>query len=469
MGKRRGLVVAGTQSGSGKTVVTMGLLSALGRKGFEIRPFKCGPDFIDPRFHEWIVGRTSINLDPYFLEPSSLSELYDRSAEGLSGGVVEGVMGFYDGIEKGTSTFDIATTLGLPVLLVMPSRGIAETIGALVRGLLEHRSGWTPLGILATQTGSDRHGDILASTLEREGLPPLVGTVPRNEKLSLPERHLGLVTRWELEKDGTLDAFRAVLDRCADGWDWNRLTSSFVPAKPVSDTPGIRQYQGLGKIRLGVAWDEAFRFYYHENFAALEKRGVEIVPFSPLSDPNLPDGLDGLYIGGGYPEVYARELSANRTLIDSMRVFAGSGKPIYAECGGMLYLTEGPAGEDWTWVGLFPWRFRMKERLKRLGYAEATPSDGHFLSEGKSSVRGHLFHYSELVSGGVADPCTLNPAFFVSGNPEGFSLGNIVASYLHLYFPSNPSILDSWIRSLSRSGEKRHDGDGRRPLERRGP
>lgn len=455
MGERNGIVVAGSQSGSGKTVATMGLLSGLEKRGFPIRPFKSGPDFIDPRFHEWIADRSCINLDPYFLDPQALGDLYDRSTIGLSGGIVEGVMGFFDGLEKKTSTYDIAMTLGLPVVLVLPSRGIAETIGALVRGFLAHRSGWILLGILATQTGSDRHGDILSRTLEREGLPPLIGTIPRNEKLSLPERHLGLVTRWELEKDGTLQALRSVLDRCAEGWDWKRIMSRFAPSVPFPDSPGVRSISGTGNVRLGVAWDDAFRFYYHENFSALEERGVDIVSFSPLADPCLPADLDGLYFGGGYPEVFSRELSGNRSFLQSLEAFARTGKPIYAECGGMLYLTEGPMGESVHWSGLIPCRFRMKERLKRLGYVEAIPAEGHFLSSGKGSIRGHLFHYSELVL--REGECTLpgEPAFFVPDKAEGFSLGNIVASYLHLYFPSNPSVLDSWFRTLSGAAEKR--------------
>ena len=346
-------------------------------------------------------------------------------------------------------------TLGLPVVLVIPSKGIAETIGALVRGFLAHRPGWIPLGILATQTGSDRHGDILARTLEREGLPPLIGTIPRNEKLTLPERHLGLVTRWELERDGTLQTFRSILDRCSDGWDWERLSGHFVSSLPASDSPGVRSNPVTGNIRLGVAWDDAFRFYYHENFSALEERGVDIVCFSPLKDPFLPADLDGLYFGGGYPEVFSRGLSENRSFLDSLAAFARTGKPIYAECGGMLYLTEGPMEETVRWSGLIPCRFRMKERLKRLGYVEATPSGGHFLSSGKGSIRGHLFHYSELVFSGGESTLPGEPAFFVPDEAEGFSLGNIVASYLHLYFPSNPSVLDSWLHALSVASRKR--------------
>ncbi len=457
MSDRAGMVVAGLHSGSGKTLVTMALLQGLEKRGYAVRPFKCGPDFIDPRFHEWISGRTSVNLDPFFLAPEKIRVLYDRMTEGLSGGVAEGVMGFYDGLARKTSTYDVARTLDLPVLLVVFSKGMAETVASVVRGVQDHRPDARILGVIAVQTGSPRHGEILAAALEEEGLPPLVGTLARQEAFRLPERHLGLVDVRELEQSGQLARLSGQMERASSGWDWEKISSFFdkVRSNELSGpcdilVPGTQQRQniaGRSFLRLGVAWDAAFRFYYPENWSELEKKGIEIVPFSPLEDAGLPEDLDGIYLGGGYPERFPEKLSENISFLESVRRFHADGRFVYAECGGMLYLTEGPLERpELRWAGLFPYRFRMTGRLRRLGYASAVPvlEEGWFSDP--SPIRGHFFHYSELVPESSTVP--LSPAFLVDGRPEGFRSGQAMGSYLHLYFPSSPPFLDEFVRRM---------------------
>jgi cobyrinic acid a,c-diamide synthase len=504
--------VAGAGSGAGKTLTTLVLLSGLISRGHEVHPFKCGPDFIDPRYHEWMAGRPSFSLDLHFSQPSDLRSRYDRLVASSSGGVVEGVMGLYDGVDRGTSTYDIVRILDLPVLLVLNAQGMAETLAALVRGLSEFRRGIRILGVIATRTGSDRHRRMIERALSSEGLPPLLGVLPRRESLGLPERHLGLVGPGSLDPDGER-AFGDAIGEVARDFDWAGIDSAFCPVSSLhsdkspadkergerSAFPGpafsdrakerIRRLTGGGEpsppvkagtaLRLGVAMDEAFWFYYPENWEVFKRHGITFEFFSPLSDPALPPGIDGLYLGGGYPELYAGKLSDNRSLLAEIRAFCHDGRPVYAECGGMLYLTRGLAGkrregtsktsderegEDASLddgpalAGLIPVRFAMGERSRRLGYAEVLPAGPGLFGMASGPVRGHLFHYSTLLpegepeSGSVAGE-NFGPAFRHQGSDtlEGFARGFLVASYLHLYFPSNESYAQSLALAMKGS------------------
>ncbi|MHB1605623.1 MAG: cobyrinate a,c-diamide synthase [Leptospirales bacterium] len=475
MREHPGLLVGGVHSGSGKTLVTMALLHGLEERGYLVRPFKCGPDFIDPRFHEWMTGRTSVNLDLFFLGENELASLYDRMIRSLSGGLVEGVMGFYDGAEKRTSTYDVAKILGLPVLLAVHAKGMAETISAVVEGVQKFRDGWNLMGIVGVQTGTPRHTEILARALDREGLPPLLGTLPRHDDFQLPERHLGLVDVRELDEGGKLLKLKKRFSELTADWNWEAICSHFiqVPAAVQSRSeeqgiPGTTFRGTSSSIRLGVAWDSAFRFYYPENWSSLEEKGIQLVPVSPQTDRSLPEDLDGFYLGGGYPEHYAKRLSENSEFIDSVRSFYAAGGLIYAECGGMLYLTHGPENTSGNepvkspeeepdkkpgeqkidWVGILPFRFHMNGKLKRLGYIEACPVAGDFWKTSSPSIRGHFFHYTELIPLKESHEHFPGPAFTVSGKTEGFQTTNLVASYLHLYFPSSPLFLEQFIEAL---------------------
>ena len=599
----RGLLVAGAGSGSGKTLATLALLLGLKARGLDVLPYKCGPDFIDPRHHERVALTPSRNLDLHFTPPDRLREGVDRELVGRSGAVVEGVMGLYDGLAGGRSTFDLARVLGLPVVLVLSARGMAETAAALVRGLVSFREGVSFAGVVATRTGSPRHGEMISRALDEEGLPPLLGVLPRDAHLELPERYLGLSAPGEEGEEKE----RLFLDRLLEhgqGFRWEKILplfsltssdreessppevssknplSSAINSEPrlspqerveetphreteegekrsrsspwgaflsslrdraLSDPPGEsqkepvpphfgeeengawREGEGSGREggrregrvprppRLAVALDRAFWFYYHENWEELRRAGIELAFFSPLDDARLPAGASGLYLGGGYPERYARELSGNRSMVEAVRDFCRAGRPVYAECGGMLYLTRGPqedssSGQDGEGrglsqgrgeslagdaprdppgelVGILPVRYRLGERLRRLGYSEVEAASGLF-SGVAGPLRGHLFHYTTLVEDSSGEllgrqdlpgrgegsrgkeggngggdyaltkvPATpsrdrlpetplsrLEPAFrhTADGRPEGFAQGGVVASYMHAFFPTNP-------------------------------
>ncbi len=469
----RGLVVAGLGSGSGKTITTMALLAGLLEKNYRVHPFKCGPDFIDPRHHEWITGTPAGNLDLFFTDPQALRERFDRMIEGSPGGVVEGVMGIFDGSERGTSTYDIARSLELPVILVLSAQGMAETVAAVVKGILSHRQPMNVLGIIATRTGSERHRSLISDALEAESLPPLLGVLPRNDSLSLPERYLGLAYPGE-QGDEKTRLFRESLFAATKGFDWDRILTAFGdPSRDESgredrpeDTQGFyhstRQRvqafysnaptrRSRRTLRVGVALDEAFWFYYPENWESFSRAGIQLEFYSPLRDRSLPKGCHGLYLGGGYPERYFAELAENIPFLKEMRSFCLSGGPVYAECGGMLYLTEGPLQQDndpSSLVGFFPFRYSLGERLKRLGYAELEASSGFFTGS-RGSIRGHLFHYSRLTGEGtVIDSAFRHTA---DNRPEGFTRNGVVASYAHLYFPSNDSWMEAWAEALKQN------------------
>lgn len=442
-------LLGGVNSGSGKTTLAAALLRALRRRGIDVAPFKCGPDYIDPSFHRQAAGRASFNLDPCFHAGAALRSAFARSAATADAAVVEGVMGLFDGTCPGTragSSAEIAARLGLPVVLVVNARGISGSIAPLVKGFCE----WDPevriAGVIADFTGSARHGQLLADALRTAGLPPLLGRFDRNEAWRLPERHLGLTT-------GTLDD--ALLDRMADAAEESidldqllELARIHRPAAVVSVAA-----QATSGLRLGVAQDEAFHFYYEENFELLRERGVELVFFSPLHDRDLPPELDGLWFGGGYPELFAETLAANDAMLDAVRSFAASGRVVWGECGGFLYLLAGLTGFDgvrYPMLGLLPGEGKMHSRLSALGYREAvTAADGLFGPAG-TRIQGHEFHYSSAELPAGTQPFFHARTLHGETSEAGSVHNRIAGSYLHLHFASNPAALDHFVKELAR-------------------
>lgn len=442
-------LLGGVNSGSGKTTLAAALLRALRRRGIDVAPFKCGPDYIDPSFHRQAAGRASFNLDPCFHAGAALRSAFARSAATADAAVVEGVMGLFDGTCPGTragSSAEIAARLGLPVVLVVNARGISGSIAPLVKGFCE----WDPevriVGVIADFTGSARHGQLLADALRTAGLPPLLGRFDRNEAWRLPERHLGLTT-------GTLDD--ALLDRMADAAeesiDLDRLLELARIPRPAAVV--FAAAQATSGLRLGVAQDEAFHFYYEENFELLRERGVELVFFSPLHDRDLPPELDGLWFGGGYPELFAETLAANDAMLDAVRSFAASGRVVWGECGGFLYLLAGLTGFDgvrYPMLGLLPGEGKMHSRLSALGYREAvTATDGLFGPAG-TRIQGHEFHYSSAELPAGTQPFFHARTLHGETSEAGSVHNRIAGSYLHLHFASNPAALDHFVKELAR-------------------
>ena len=439
----RGLVIAGTQSGVGKTTVTLGLLAALRRRGLVVQPFKVGPDFIDPGHHTRAAGRVSRNLDGWMLSREANEGLFRRQVLGADVAVVEGVMGLfdgYDGLSEAGSTAQMAKWLGLPVLLVVEARAMARSAAALVHGFASFDPDLTLAGVIFNRIGSITHLEYLQQALASVNGVRCFGGLPRDQELAIPERHLGLATT----EDHPLAA--AYLHHLADWLEANLDVDGLLKALPRLALPEQQAAKAAAPtVRIGVARDRAFCFYYPENLELLADAGAELVPFSPLNDRELPAGLHGIYLGGGYPELNAATLAANVSMRQSLKEYAAAGLPIYAECGGLMYLAQeirDLEGQTHPMAGVFPFTVRMLPRLKALGYREVTLTAAGLLGPQGTAIRGHEFHYSEMAGEPTGVPCIyrLTPRKGGATVAEGYSLHNVLASYVHLHFGSNPGV-----------------------------
>jgi cobyrinic acid a,c-diamide synthase len=439
----KGLVVAGPQSGVGKTTVTLGLLAALRRRGLAVQPFKVGPDFIDPGHHTQAAGRISRNLDGWMLSQAANLALFRRQAQGADLAVVEGVMGLfdgYDGLSEAGSTAQMAKWLGLPVLLVVDAHAMARSAAALVQGFAGFDPGLTLAGVIFNRIGSAGHLAYLRDALA--SLPGIrcFGGLPRHPELAIPERHLGLATADDHPLE---DNF---LSHLADLLEANLDLTGLLAALPSLALPREAAAPAAPPlVRLGVARDPAFCFYYPENLDWLAHYGAELVPFSPLNDPKLPRDLHGIYLGGGYPELFAGHLAANEGLKRQLAAQAAAGLPVYAECGGLMYLSQelqDLEGRSHPMAGVLPLTVRMLKRLRALGYREITLSADGLLGPAGTQARGHEFHYSEIAAetGNLPRIYRIAARQGQEAQPEGYCLNNVLASYVHLHFGSNPEV-----------------------------
>ena len=374
----RGLVIAGTQSGVGKTTLTLGLLYALARRGLTVQPFKVGPDFIDPGHHTRAAGRVCRNLDGWMLSREANLALFRRQARGADVAVVEGVMGLfdgYDGASEAGSTAQMAKWLGLPVLLVVDARAMARSAAALVHGFASFDPALSLAGVVFNRIGSPAHLEYLQQALTSLPGVRCFGGLPRDQELAIPERHLGLATAEDHPLD---DSYLARLaDRLEAHLDLPGLLAA-LPPLTLPEEPAQAASPPL--VRLGVARDRAFCFYYPENLELLASFGAELVPFSPLEDRELPAGLDGIYLGGGYPELYAGQLAANEPLRQALKAGAAGGLPIYAECGGLMYLAReirDLEGRVHPMAGVFPFTVADAAPAQGPGLPGSHPGGGY--------------------------------------------------------------------------------------------
>ncbi len=455
-----GFVIAGTQSGVGKTTLTLGLLAALRKRGLSVQPFKIGPDFIDPGYHTVVTGVPSRNLDGWMLSRAYNTTVFNRSLRGYDVGVVEGMMGLFDGYDgksEAGSTAEVAKWLGLPVLLVVDASAMARSVAAIVHGFQHFDPELNVAGVIFNKIGGPEHLRYLEEAVRDVPRSTVLGGLPADETITLPERHLGLITREERPVSaGQIDRLARVIE---DHLDLSSLLHlSTLPRLPTPDL----QVQSARRIplpdslvRFGIARDEAFCFYYPDNLELLEQAGATLVFFSPLHDSHLPPDLHGLYLGGGYPEVHAQTLAANTTMRQEMKDFIRDGRTVYAECGGLMYLTQGiqdVEGHDFPMVGVYPTVVRMQSRLRALGYAEVAipPTKDLFPA---MRVRGHEFHYSELVPDlACKQTWTLYQVCQRAAEvtrPEGYVYQRCLASYIHLHFGSNPAFAQQLVRLAS--------------------
>ena len=432
--------LAAPRSGEGKTLTGIALMRALARRGLAVQSFKCGPDYIDPTFHTQATGRAACNLDTWMMGRSGVRALYRSRAHDADAAVCEGVMGLFDSRSVGDpsgSTADCARALNLPVILVFNGRGMAWSAAALAQGFQSYaaRQGLRIAGVIANNVGSLRHAAILREALEHEHLPPLIGALPRNDEWKVPERQLGLLPA---EEAGSTETWLDVLGEAAEKYlDLDKLLELCTLPRPEA-LPEVKA-QSITPRRMGIARDKAFCFYYEENERVLRAQGWELVPFSPLTDSALPPDLDALYLGGGYPEVFARELSENVAMREAIRSFAARDGEIYAECGGYMYLCselevpQGEATQSFPMCGVIDATARMGGHIRSLGYREAVMLAGAPFDLPFGTLRGHEFHWSDIEL--HRDYAPLYRVRSLKGEQEyGVVSGKVRAGYIHLYW-----------------------------------
>jgi cobyrinic acid a,c-diamide synthase len=457
-------IIAAPASGNGKTTITLALLAALRRRGLEVAPFKVGPDFIDPGHHAAASGRASHNLDTWMCGPAGVTRTFSSGCAGAEVAVVEGVMGLFDGAAGGSeegSTAAVAKFLSAPVILVIDAKGQARSVAALIKGFSEFDPALDVAGIILNRVASPRHAEILrAAHASVPGLPPLLGVLSREPQVALPERYLGLVTAEAAPENAVF--YERLAEWFEAGVDVERLLSLPPLAKGgrggfINDEIPLNPplEKGEGKVRIAVARDEAFSFCYPENLELLEAAGAEIEFFSPLRNTHLPAGISGIYLPGGYPELYAPQLAANLNLLQSIRAAASAGMPIYAECGGLIYLSGGMTGTTTNhfqpFVALFPARARMLPQRKALGYRQVTFRFDTILGPAGTVARGHEFHYSEVViAPEVPRSYAVSRADGQVLEDEGYVLNNVLASYVHLHFASHPALAVHLVENCRR-------------------
>lgn len=429
-------LLAAPRSGSGKTTMTCALLMALKRRGCAPCAFKSGPDYIDPMFHRAVLGVESHNLDLFFSAPETVRALYAKGAAGHGAAVCEGAMGFYDGlggVSDRASAWHLADTLGLPVLLVVEPKGQSLTLAAELKGLVNFRTPSHIAGILLNNCTARMHA-LLAPMLEKETGLPVLGFLPKLPEAVIGSRHLGLYTAAEVEN---LQQKLALLaDAAEEHIDWPRLLAlceKEPPALPVQpETPPAR-------VRIAVAQDEAFCFTYAETLEAFRDAGAEVVFFSPLRDTALPENIGGLYLPGGYPELHARELSENTSLLREIKRKIESGLPTAAECGGFLYLGQSltdAEGQSWPMAGVLPGEAKDAGRLVRFGYAALSADSDSMLFRAGESFPIHEFHHWDSTANGTA----LAAKKPVGGAAWrcGFVNEHFYAGFPHLYWAGTP-------------------------------
>jgi len=444
-----GFVIGAASSGSGKTSIALGLTRALLKRGLRVQPFKVGPDFLDPTHLRSAANRTCFNLDGWMTSRSYCEQLFEQQMRDADIAVVEGVMGLFDGSDPSTnesSTAEMATWLDLPVLLVVDAHGTSRTFAAIVQGIVEFDPDVQFLGVIANRVGSERHRQWLAEALASKNLPPLVGAIPRDAFPTLPGRHLGLHQASELEdQHGTIEKLALA---CEEFLDLDLLPEGEKCEAAKSPLPAQK---ASANLRLGVASDEAFSFCYPDNLTALEEKGVEVIPFSPLHDSSLPENLNALYLPGGYPELHAATLASNASMLSALDAFARSGRFVYAECGGMIYLGEKIIlhdGQEFPFTGVLPIVAKMQEKRKMLGYVDVTIEQ-----LGGIMLRGHEFHYSQIIEDRSRES-DWKPAYTLQRRrsqqleASGFQSGNVLAGYPHLHWADSPSFIDFFLRKM---------------------
>lgn len=455
------VVIAGTQSGVGKTTISTGIMRALVLRGVNIQPYKVGPDYIDPAFHSFVTGNKSRNLDSWMLDEEILRELFIKNSHNKRIAIIEGVMGLYDGF--GTqkdmgSTAHVSKILKAPVVLVIDGGGMSSSAAAMVLGYKIYDTEVDLKGVIINNVSGEKHYELVKKVIEKDTGIKCFGYLKKNLNIKLESRHLGLVPSVEVENlENKLNELAEMVEETIDIDGIIKLSDDATELKSKSQKNHINKKT----INIGVALDKAFNFYYQDNLDLLEELGANLVYFSPLKDENLPENLHGLYIGGGFPEVFAKELEENIEIRNAIRKASIDGMPIYAECGGLMFLTNSITTLDdkkFKMVGVFDRDARMTKRLQRFGYVYVNINKSCPIAERTETVKAHEFHRSAL-----NDTDVENCAYRVDkirGNQLqnswkcGLLKNNTLGAYAHIHFYANKGLAKNFINNCRIFKEK---------------
>lgn len=444
-------MIAGVSSGVGKTSITLGIIQALTRMGYRVQPYKVGPDYIDTAYHGRIANRKSRNLDSFMIpNEDALAWSFCKWHQDVDIAVVEGVMGLFDGLgtdKDCASSADIAKKLGIPVILVVDGRATSTSAAAIVHGFSSFDPNLELVGVLINRVASENHFQLIKGSIERYTDIPVLGYLTKDTRVELPSRHLGLIPDVEMEQlDKQLLRLGEMVQKTID---FDRLLELVEKTEQELRNPFSKQ--NFSQLTLAYALDDAFHFYYEDNLDLLKDWGVTLVPFSPLNDQELPEA-DAYYFGGGFPEVFARDLAANKSFRASVLCAHQYDKPIYAECGGLMYLGRELETDEGVFemAGVFKGRSRMTDRLKHFGYCQATSQEPSIFGPSGTSIRGHEFHHSvfETNERPIFIMEKIRDGEVVSSWEGGYQKGKTLASYLHVHFYQNQELLKHWLEEI---------------------
>lgn len=447
------VILGGTSSRAGKTVVSIGLMRALKNRGYRVAPFKTGPDFIDPSYHLFATGRPSRNIDSYMMKKADIAGTFYRNTRDCDIAIIEGTMGLYDsidGIRETGSTAQVSKLLKTPVILIANIERISRTAAPFVLGYKLFDTDVDIKGVILNRAGSERHAKKATAAVERLARMEVVGIMPRDERIEIPERHLGLIPAYEKKRLERL--FDNLAELIEDYVDIDKIIKIANRAKVLRDVKDVAVFSPKEKIaaRLGVIRDKSFSFYYQDNLDAFAAAGAEIRYIDSIKDGKLPE-IDALYIGGGFPEIFAEELEKNASLRSKIYEFCDSGKPVYAECGGLMYLGKSITTKknmEYEMVGFLPIKTRMFDKFQSLGYVKNETTAKNPISRVGATLKGHEFHYSKieiLKKRGYIYKVKRGKG--IDGSHDGILEKNTLASYMHLHVLSYPPMIRNFLKS----------------------
>ncbi|MFH0783419.1 MAG: cobyrinate a,c-diamide synthase [Pseudomonadota bacterium] len=461
--QKKGIVIAGLAGGSGKSVVAVGITAALASQGYKVVPFKKGPDYIDAGWLQLAAGRKCYNLDPYLMTQAAIINSFTRRSAKAERVIVEGNRGLFDGVnaDGGYSTADLALTLKLPIVLVVDCTKTTRTVAALVLGCQKFDERLDIRGVILNQIATDRQRLLITEAVEKYTGIPVLGAVPRLKRDIFPMRHLGMIPHQEYGNSG--EALSYLVELVESNIDLDRLEQLMAPLADVPAVVGGGGAAVVPLVRIGILQDAAFQFYYSENLEALERAGAELVYINAMQDEELPD-IDGLYIGGGFPETGARELAANRGFRASIKKAADQGLPIYAECGGLIYLGTSIVldGEEFPLAGVFPVRFAMSKKPQAHGYTTFRVDKANAFYHVGEQVKGHEFRYSRILEWRGSDEQLVlqmeRGTGFINGR-DGLVHKNVLALYTHVHAEGTPEWAGRFVQRCRRQEkEGRQEG-----------